>query len=132
MKTILAITALIAVTFTGAAFALESESAYLLDDSESISILIDVDANGVATFGDAFITPEGGIEEFVLATDSVTISRISDDHNTGLFYGKTVDGESVVVRYWITGEDTVQLAAKVWTDTGKEKIVSDGEIIPLF
>ena len=41
---------LVALFVVPQAFALESGNTYFLDDSEFISILIDVDSSGVATF----------------------------------------------------------------------------------
>ena len=122
---------LVAVFMIPSAFALESGNTYFLDDSEFVSILIDVDSSGVATFEEVFITPEGDVGEFVMDTDSAKIVRISDDNSHGLIFGKTFSGNTALVIFDIEG-DEVKLMAKVWTDNGKERIVSNGEVISLF
>ena len=131
MKIALTITALLAITVFGSAYALESGNTYFLDDSEFISILIDVDSNGNASFEEVFITPEGDLGAFVMDASTVKISRISSDHSTGKIIGQTTEGDWVLLRYQIDG-DNVELKARVWTDSGKISVISNGEIISLF
>ena len=102
-----------------------------MDDSEFISILIDVDSSGVTTFEEVFITPEGDTGDFVMDADSAKIVRVSSDQSHGLIFGKTFSGNTALVIFDIDG-DEVKLMAKVWTDNGVERIVSNGEVISLF
>lgn len=118
------------LAFIPSSFALETDNSYLLDDNEFVSILLDIDSSGNASFTDVFITSESG-DQFVLNVDSARIVRISDDFSFGKIFGQTESGEFAYITYQING-DNVELKAKVWTDTGKERIVSNGEIIPLF
>jgi len=129
---ILGIVALVmAIAFVPLSYALESDGVYLLDDSERISIVIDVNSQGIASFEEVFVTVEPGIEEYVMDWNTVKIQRISDDEIHGKFFGKTLDGHSIIVIYHID-EDRVKLMAKIWTDTGVKRIVTSGEVISMF
>lgn len=127
----LTITALLAVSIFGSVYALESGNTYLLDDSEFISILIDVDSNGNASLEEVFITPESDQGVFVMDAGTTNSIRISNDHSYGRIFGQTIDGDYALVIFEIDGED-VKLKAKIWTDNGKERIISNGEVIPIF
>ena len=131
MKLMLTITALLAVSIFGSVYALESGNTYLLDDSEFISILIDVDSNGNASLEEVFITPESDQGVFVMDAGTTNSIRISNDHSYGRIFGQTIDGDYALVIFEIDGED-VKLKAKIWTDNGKERIISNGEVIPIF
>jgi len=126
MATLFALMALIPM-----AHALESDNVYLLDDSESVSIVISVDTEGNALFEEVFVTVDPGVEEYVMDVNTVQIQRISDDETYGKFFGKTLNGHSIIVIYSIDGE-RVKLMSKIWTDNGVQRIVSSGEIIKFF
>jgi len=131
MKITLTITALLAISVFGSAYALESDNSYFLDDSEFISILIDVDSNGNVSFDEVFITPEGDVGAFIMDSSTVKSVRISSDDSYGRIFGQTTDGDYVLVIFEINGED-VKLKAKIWTENGPTRVISNGEVISLF
>lgn len=113
----------------GSAYALESGT-YFLDDSEYVSILLEVDSQGNAIFEEVFITTDDA-SEFIMDANTANSVRISDDHSHGKIFGKTLDGDYALIIFEIDGDD-VELKAKVWADSGKERIISNGEVISLF
>lgn len=130
-KLTLLVLPLVALVGIPQVFALDSNNTYFLDDSEFISILIEVDSNGQALFEEVFITPEGGDKEFIMDSNSAMVVRITNDHSNGMIFGQTLDGDYTLVRFQTDGND-VHLVAKVWTDNGVERIITDGEVISLF
>ena len=131
MKITLTITALLTISIFGSAYALESDNSYFLDDSEFISILIDVDSNGNVSFDEVFVTPEGDVGVFVMDSSTVKSVRISSDHSYGQIFGQTTDGDYALVIFEINEED-VTLKAKIWTENGPTRVISNGEILSLF
>lgn len=107
----------------------EKDTTYFLDDSESISITIDVNSKGVASFEEVFVNSPDG-ELYIMNKDTITHERISQDHSYGKFFGKTSNNESVFVIYKIVGND-VELLAKVWAIDEKIRISTLGEITVL-
>ena len=129
MKVLFGLTALIAVSLFGSAYALESGT-YFLDDSEFVSILLEIDNSGNPVFEEVFITTES-TNEYIMNSNTAQVVRISEDHSYGKIFGKTLDGHYALVLYQIEGDEVI-LKAKVWTSPGSEKVVSNGEIFSLF
>jgi hypothetical protein len=124
------IPALLAISLVPAAMAFEANDTVFLDDSEYVSILIETDSNGNASFVELFITPDSGDQYFMDETSADRV-RIADDHSHGTIYGTTDTGDRAYVIFEVDGED-VKLKAKIWTSNGVERMVSNGEIFSLF
>lgn len=131
MKSIFTVIALLSVSLLGSAHALESGEDYFLDDNEQISLLISVDDSGKAMIEEAFLNNQLGDKEYILSIQNAKVNQVTDDHSYGKMFGLTTDGDYALVIFHINGDD-VELKAKIWTDGGVERIISNGEVTPLF
>lgn len=110
------------------ASALDTEGSYFLD-SDSVSVVIS-DQNGSFIVDDLFVFSE---KTYEITNDAISHSFIHDSGNFGRILGKTSDGETVYLIYMIddNGVD-VTLKAKIWTDDGVKRIITSGQVFPLF
>lgn len=127
----LALLPLVAIIILPQVFALEPNESYFLDDNESISILVEVDSNGMASITEIFVNDENG-STHVIDMDNAKFAKVTSDHSFGKVFGKTFDGDYALVIFKIDDNDQVSLKAKIWADDGAFKIITNGEIISLF
>jgi hypothetical protein len=120
----------IVVTIIGInnAFALESNTEYFVD-SKNAFMIISGDSSGKTSLLEGGISISDKWEYW--DNDTLKLSRIIQNGDTGKFFGKTDAGNLFYAMYEIN-EDSVQLKIKIWHDGIKTRIIETGTVESLF
>lgn len=108
--------------------ALEFNSEFFID-SQNAFVIIGIDSIGKTTILEGGVVVNGEWEYWT--TETLKVSRIIDNGETGRFFGKTDAGNSVYTIYDVNGENA-EILVKVWHDGIKTRILENAVVYNIF